>query len=54
MMLNLFNPWIWIGFMFAVLGAATAGYSKGENDELMRQQAEIATLNVNARQKEQA
>ena len=53
-MLNLFNPWIWIGFMFAVLGAAAAGYSKGENDEFMRQQAEIATLNVKARQKEQA
>jgi len=53
-MLNLFNPWVWIGVLFVILGAATAGYSKGENDELMRQQAEIAALNVKARQKEQA
>ena len=52
-MLNLFNPWVWIGFMFAVLGAATAGYSKGENDELMRQQIEIAALNAKARETEQ-
>ena len=53
-MLNLFNPWVWIGVLFVILGAATAGYSKGENDELMRQQAEIAALNAEARQKEQA
>jgi hypothetical protein len=53
-MLNLFNPWVWIGFILAILGAAAAGYSKGENDEIMRQQAEIAALNAEARQKEQA
>lgn len=52
-MLNLFNPWVWIGVLFVVLGAATAGYSKGENDELMRQQAEIAALNAKARETEQ-
>lgn len=53
-MLNLFNPWVWIGVLFAILSAATAGYSKGENDELMRQQAEIAALNAKARETEQA
>ena len=53
MMLNLFNPWVWIGLLFAILGAATAGYSKGKNDELMRQQIEIAALNAKARETEQ-
>jgi hypothetical protein len=53
-MLNLFNPWVWIGFMLAVLSAATAGYYKGERDENTRQQLEIAELNAEARQKEQA
>ena len=52
-MLNLFNPWVWIGLLFAILGAATAGYSKGKNDELMRQQIEIAALNAKARETEQ-
>ena len=40
--------------MLAVLSAATAGYYKGERDENTRQQLEIAELNAEARQKEQA
>ena len=49
----MFNPWVWIGGLFVVLGAATAGYSKGESDESARQQAEIAALNIKARETEQ-
>jgi hypothetical protein len=53
-MLNLFNPWVWIGVLFAILSAAAVGYSKGENDEQERQQIEIAALNAKAREKEKA
>lgn len=40
--------------MLAVLSAATAGYYKGGEAEIEKQQLEIAALNADARQKEQA
>ena len=39
---------------FAVLSAFGGGYWKGSEDEITRQQLEIAKLNAEARQKEQA
>jgi prophage endopeptidase len=53
-MLSLFNPWVILGVLMAVLGAFGGGYYKGGEDENARQQAEIASLNAVAREKEQA
>lgn len=50
----MFNPWVWLGAVFAILSAAAVGYSKGENDAQERQQIEIAALNAKAREKEKA
>ena len=52
--MSLFNPWILLGIIMAILGAGAGGYSKGKHDENARQQAEIAVLNEQSRQKEQA
>ena len=49
----MFNPWVWLGVVFAILSAAAVGYFKGENDEQERQQIEIAALNAKAREAEQ-
>jgi hypothetical protein len=49
----MFNPWVWLGVLFAILSAAAVGYSKGENDAQERQQIEIAALNAKAREAEQ-
>jgi hypothetical protein len=51
--MSLFNPYVLLGILIAVLGSFTSGYYKGSNDELDRQQLEIAALNAEARQKEQ-
>ena len=51
--MSIFNPWVLLGIVMAVLGSFTSGYYKGENDEYTRQQIEIARLNEEARQKEQ-
>jgi len=51
---SLFNPWVILGVLMAVLGAFGGGYYKGGEDENARQQAEIAALNAVAREKEQA
>ena len=48
------NPYVLVGVIVAILSAAAAGYSKGEHDQVMRQQAEIAELNSKARKTEQA
>lgn len=53
MMLSLFNPWVLLGIVLAVLGSFGAGYYSGEQDEYERQQIEIAALNAKARETEQ-
>lgn len=52
--MSLFNPWVLLGILMAVIGAGTTGYIKGGSDESKRQQLEIARLNEQARVKEQA
>jgi hypothetical protein len=51
--MSLFNPWILLGILMAVLSAAGSGYFKGQHDENTRQQVEIAALNAKARETEQ-
>ena len=51
--MSLFNPWVILGVLMAVLGAFGGGYYKGGEDENARQQAEIASLNAKARETEQ-
>jgi prophage endopeptidase len=52
--MSLFNPWVLLGILMAVIGSFGGGYLKGSNDEVTRQQLEIAALNAEARVKEQA
>ena len=52
--MSLFNPWVLLGILMAVVGSFGGGYLKGSNDEVTRQQLEIAALNAEARAKEQA
>ena len=52
--MSLFNPWVLLGIVMAVLSSFGGGYYKGKHDEVTRQQLEIAALNAQARQKEQA
>lgn len=52
--MSLFNPWVLLSILMAVLGAFGSGYYKGGEDENARQQAEIAILNAEAKVKEQA
>ena len=52
--MSLFNPWVILGTVLAVLGSFWAGYSIGELNEYERQQLEIAALNAKARETEQA
>ena len=51
--MSLFNPWVILGIVMAVLSAAGSGYYKGKHDENTRQQVEIAALNAKARETEQ-
>jgi len=51
--MSLFNPWVLLGILMAVLSAAGSGYYKGKHDENTRQQVEIAALNAKARETEQ-
>ena len=51
--MSLFNPWVLLGILMAVLSAAGGGYYKGQHDENTRQQVEIAALNAKARETEQ-
>lgn len=51
--MSIFNPWVILGFVLAMLSAAAGGYSKGKHDENVRQQIEIAALNAQARETEQ-
>ena len=52
--MTIFNPYVLLGIVLAVLSAFGGGYWKGSEDEITRQQLEIAKLNAEARQKEQA
>jgi hypothetical protein len=52
--MSLFNPWVLLGILMAVVGSFGGGYLKGSDDENTRQQLEIAALNAEARVKEQA
>jgi len=52
-MLSLFNPWVILGVVLALIGSFGSGYYKGEQDEYERQQIEIAALNAKARETEQ-
>ena len=52
--MSILNPYILLGIVLSVLSAFGGGYWKGSEDELTRQQLEIAALNAEARQKEQA
>jgi len=51
---SLFNPWVLLGIVMAIFSSFGGGYYKGKHDENTRQQVEIAALNADARQKEQA
>ena len=48
------NPYFLLGIVLSILSAFGGGYWKGSKDEVTRQQLEIAKLNAEARQKEQA
>jgi len=52
--MSLFNPYVLLGIVLAIFSAFGGGYYKGGQDETTRQQLEIAKLNGEARQKEQA
>jgi hypothetical protein len=52
--MSLFNPWVLLGLLVAFLGALGGGYTKGRHDMRVKQELEIASLNAQARQKEQA
>jgi hypothetical protein len=51
--MSIFNPWVILGFVLAMLSSFGSGYFKGQNDEYKRQQIEIAALNAKARETEQ-
>lgn len=51
--MSIFNPYILLGIVLAVLSAFGGGYWKGSNDEEARQQAEVVRLNKEARETEQ-
>lgn len=51
--MSLFNPYVLLGILVAVLSSFGGGYWKGSHDEVTRQQLEIAQLNAEARAKEQ-
>jgi ATPase subunit of ABC transporter with duplicated ATPase domains len=52
--MSFLNPGVWLAILMSISASFGFGYYKGGNDEFMKQQAEIARLNDEARQKEQA
>jgi hypothetical protein len=52
--MSLFNPWVILGILIAIGSAFGGGFAKGKHDEFAKQQLEIAALNADAQQKEQA
>ena len=53
-MLSLFNPYVLLGIFSTIFLTFLGGYYKGTEVEKERQQIEIARLNAEAREKEQA
>ena len=53
-MLSLFNPYVLLGIFSTIFITFVGGYYKGSEAEKERQQIEIARLNAEAREKEQA
>jgi hypothetical protein len=51
--MSVFNPYVLLGLVLAILGSFGGGYYKGKKDENTRQQIEIAAANEKARQTEQ-
>ena len=51
--MSLFNPYVILGIILAILGSFGGGYWKGSSDEQAHQQTEIARLNDEARKTEQ-
>lgn len=52
-MLSLLNPWVLLTLICAFVGSNALFYTKGADSERNKQQIEIATLNAEARAKEQ-
>jgi prophage endopeptidase len=52
--MSIFNPYVLLAVVLAIVGSFGGGYYKGSKDEVTRQQLQIAALNAEARQKEQA
>jgi len=52
--MSIFNPWVILGFIFALGSASSAGYYKGVHSEQDKQKLIIAGLNEEAKTKEQA
>jgi hypothetical protein len=50
--MSIFNPYVILGIVLAVLSSFGSGYWKGSKDEVTRQQLEVAALNAQAREKE--
>ena len=53
-MLSIFNPYVALALLLTLLATFGTGYYKGSEAEKEKQQLEIARLNAEARQKEQA
>ena len=51
--MSIFNPYVLLGLVLAIVGSFGGGYYKGLSDEESRQQIEIAALNTKAREAEQ-
>jgi len=51
--MTIFNPWVILSVLIAILSSFGAGYYKGSSDEKADQQAEIAVLNQKSRETEQ-
>jgi hypothetical protein len=51
--MTIFNPWVILSVLIAILSSFSAGYYKGGEDEKADQQAEIALLNQKSRETEQ-
>ena len=51
--MTIFNPWVILSVVLAILSAFGSGYYKGGKDEASKQLAEIARLNQKSRETEQ-
>ena len=51
--MSLFNPYVLLGIVLAILASFGGGYYKGGQDEFAKQQMEIAALNQKSRETEQ-